>query len=149
MSFLLVGAFINKRSRLLQSLVFFFKERLETTNVKINVQPTKLLDWQTGSAFRIVQRVPPFSYAIFIERYKTGRDYRVPPLSFFSALCDFYSNFFLSPKGPPFKFFDILQRNVLIIPEGSPLLQFLELCDFFLKEKKCFAFFELLIWLRL
>ena len=34
----LIGAFINKRARLLQSLVFFIEDRLEATNVKINVQ---------------------------------------------------------------------------------------------------------------
>ena len=106
----LVGAFINKRARLLQSLVFFSLDRLEATNVKINVQlpttnySTKLLDRQrqTGSAFRIVQRVPPFSYSIFIVRYKTKQDQTIA-FEFFSALCDFSKNF-LSPKGPPSSF---------------------------------------------
>ena len=50
-----------------------------------------------------MQRVRPFSYSIFIVRYQTGRDYRVPPLSFFGTvrLC---FEFFLSPKGPPSSF---------------------------------------------
>ena len=40
---LLVGAFINKRARLLQSLVFFFffKDRLEATNVNVQLKETK------------------------------------------------------------------------------------------------------------
>ena len=37
-SMFLVGAFLKKRARLLQSLVFFIWDRLEATNVKINVQ---------------------------------------------------------------------------------------------------------------
>ena len=48
-----------------------------------------------------MQRVPPFSYSIFIVRYKTGRDYRV---RVFSALCNFFSKFFVSPKSPPSSF---------------------------------------------
>ena len=48
-------AFIYKRARLLQSLVFFFifQDRLEATNVKINVQllNTVLNDW-TGKGKR-------------------------------------------------------------------------------------------------
>ena len=62
----LVGAFINKRARLLQSLValVFFKTDSKRRTLKL-----KLLDRQTGSAFRIVQRVPPFSYSIFQKCY--------------------------------------------------------------------------------
>ena len=72
-----------------------------------------------------MQRVPPFVYSLFSVRYKTGRDYRVPPLHFFSALCDFFSKTFLSLKGPPFKFFEILQQTeVSKSPKGPPFLVF-------------------------
>ena len=47
-----------------------------------------------------MQRVPPFVYSIFNVRYKTGRDYRVPPFEFFSALCDFFSKFFCRQRVP-------------------------------------------------
>ena len=48
-----------------------------------------------------------------------------PPFEFFSALCDFFSNFLLSPNGPPFKFFDILQQTeVSKSPKGPPSLVF-------------------------
>ena len=50
-----------------------------------------------------MQRVPPFSYSIFIVRYKTGRDYRVPLWSFFRHCATFFRNF-LFPKGPPSSF---------------------------------------------
>ena len=48
-----------------------------------------------------MQRFPPFSFSIFIVRYKTGRDYRVPHLSFFGTVRLFFRNFILSSKGPP------------------------------------------------
>ena len=45
----LVGAFLKKRARLLQSLVFFIQDRLEATNVKINVQLINtVLNYWTG-----------------------------------------------------------------------------------------------------
>ena len=90
----------------------FFRQTTECMRSGHFYRTTKLLDRQTGSAFKIVQR------------YKTGRDYRVPLLSFFSALCDFFSNF-LSPKGPPFKVFDILQQTeVSKSPKGLPFQVF-------------------------
>ena len=80
---------------------------------------------RTGRAFKIVQRVPPFSYSIFIVRYKTGRDYRVPPSSFSRHCATFFSNFFLSPKGPPVKFFDYLQQSeAWKSPKGLPFQVF-------------------------
>ena len=38
----------------------------------------------------LLQRVPPFVCYLFYLTYKTGRLQRVPPFSFFSALCDFF-----------------------------------------------------------
>ena len=49
----LVGAFVNKRARLLQSLVYFIQDRLEATNVKINVQLLNtVLNYWTGKGNR-------------------------------------------------------------------------------------------------
>ena len=39
----------------------------------------------------------------------------------FSALCPFFSNFFLSPNGPPFKFLDILQQTEVSKSPKGPL----------------------------
>ena len=64
-------------------------------------------------------------YSIFNVRYETGRDYRVPPLNFFRHCATFFSNFLLSPNGPPFKFFDILQQTeVSKSPKGPPFQVF-------------------------
>ena len=75
----LAGAFINKRARLLQSLVFFlfFKDTLEATNVNVQLKETTKPDGNKGS----------------------------PLLSFFPAQCNFFRNFFLSPKSPPLVFY--------------------------------------------
>ena len=62
--------------------------------------------------FFCLQRVPPFIFYFFNVTYKTGRASRVPPLDFFRHRATFFENFLMSPKGPPFEFFDILQRNV-------------------------------------
>ena len=46
-------------------------------------------------------------------------------LSIFFGTGDFFSKFFLSPKGLPFKFFDILQQTeVSKNPKGTPFLVF-------------------------
>ena len=70
-----------------------------------------------------MQRVPPFVYSIFNVRYKTVRDYRVPPLNFFGTVRHF--RFFFPPKSPSFKFFDISQQTeVSKSPKGLPFLVF-------------------------
>ena len=54
-----------------------------------------------------------FIFYVFYVTYKTGRDQRVPPFNFFSALCEIFSRkFFKVSKESPFEFFDILQQNV-------------------------------------
>ena len=82
---------------------------------------TKRLERQADT-HKLVQR-NPFVYSIFNVRYKTGRT-TGSPFDFFSALCDFFS-IFLSPKGPPFKIFDILQQTEdSKSPKGLPFLLF-------------------------
>ena len=115
--YFLVGAVINKRARLLQSLVFL--DRLEAANV--NVQLEKLNGYP-GNASKLFQRVP-FGFLLFKRNLQNRTGLKGPPFRFFSALCDF-RNFFVSKeslwffllfkrslqirmsvKGPPFGFF--------------------------------------------
>ena len=91
--------------------LFFFVRPQNVCVMDTFYRTTKSTEPASGITSELLQRVPPFVYSIFNVRYKTGRDYRVPPFEFFSALCDFFSNFLLSPNGPPFKFFDILQQT--------------------------------------
>ena len=101
---------------------------------------TKSTEPASGITSALLQRVPPFVYSIFNVRYKTGRDYRVPPLNFFRHCATFFSNFLLSPNGPPFKFFDILQQTeVSKSPKGPPFLVFRH-CETF--KILIFRFFE-------
>ena len=154
----LVGAFLKKRARLLQSLVFFsfflFKtdSKRRTLKVKINVQLLKVLNYWTAKG-KHGERI----HSLF-QRYiqaRTGLKFRTPPLSiFFSALWDFFRIFFNVPKGSPLWVFCYFATEcVFINQKGSPLLHFPALCDIFRKkffsrkfqvffQKKCFALFE-------
>ena len=158
LSMFLVGAFLKKRARLLQSLVFFlFKtdSKRRTLKVKINVQLLKVLNYWTAKG-KHGERI----HSLF-QRYiqaRTGLKFRTPPpppFDFFFGAVRFFSNFFLmSPKGPPFEFFCYFATEcVFINQKGSPLLHFPALCDIFRKKffsenfkffskKKCFALFE-------
>ena len=85
-----------------------------------------------------MQRVPPFSYSIFIVRYKTGRDYR-PPFEFFSALCDFFSNF-LSPKGSPSSF--LIFYSKLKFQKAQRVSPFKFFGTMRLAQNSCFSIFR-------
>ena len=79
----------------------------------------------SGIISELLQRVPPFVYSIFNVRYKTGRNYRVPPLNFFRHCATFFFEFSFVAKRSPFKFFDILQQTeVSKSPKGPPSLVF-------------------------
>ena len=101
----LVGAFLKKRARLLQSLVFFlfflFKtdSKRRTLKVKINVQLLKVLNYWTAKG-KHGERI----HSLF-QRYiqaRTGLKFRTPPLSIFFRRCEIFFEFFLNvPKGSP------------------------------------------------
>ena len=106
---------------------FFFVRPQNVCVVDTFYRTTK--NTEPGSGIK--SEVPPFVYSIFNVRYKTGRDYRVPPLNFCRHSETFFSNFLLSPNGPPFKFFDILQQTeVSKSPKGLFFLVFRN-CEIF------------------
>ena len=106
MRLFLVGAFYQNEPDYYSGkfFSFFFVRPQNVCVVGTFYRTTKSTEPASGITSELLQRVPPFVYSIFNVRYKTGRDYRVPPLNFFSALCDFFSNFLLSPNGPPSSF---------------------------------------------
>ena len=64
------------------------------------------------------------------------------PFRFFSALRDFFSGKFFSPKGPPFNFFAVLrQTGCWKIPKGPPF-QFVFGTVRFFPKIKIFVFFN-------
>ena len=85
---------------------------------------TKSTEPASGITSELLQRVPSFVYSIFnVIQNRTGL--QGPPLNFFRHCATFFSKFLLSPNGPPFKFFDILQQTeVSKSPKGPPSLVF-------------------------
>ena len=67
---LLFGAFIKKNARLLQSLVFFsfFEDRLEATNVKINVQLLITVLLKYWQRIQDSAKGPPFQLVHFYRK---------------------------------------------------------------------------------
>ena len=133
----LVGAFLKKRARLLQSLVFFYlrkDSKRRTLKVKINVQLLKVQNYWTAKG-KHGERI----HSLF-QRYiqaRTGLKFRTPPpFRFFFRRCEiFFRIFLMSPKGPPFEFFCYFATEcVFINQKGSPLLHFPALCDIFRKK---------------
>ena len=123
----LVGAFYQNEPDYYSGRFFFlfFVRSQIVCVVDIFYRTTKSTEPASGITSQLLQRVPPVVYSILNVRYKTGRDYRVPPLNFFRHSATFFSNFLLSPNGPPFKFFDILQQSeVSKSPNGPPFLVF-------------------------
>ena len=104
---------------------FFFVRPQNVCVVDTFYRATKSTEPASGITSELLQRVPLFVYSIFNVRYKTGRDYRIPPLNFFRHCATSFSNFLLSPNGPPFMFFDNLQQTeVSKSPKGPPFLVF-------------------------
>ena len=107
---------------------------------------------------------PPFHFLLFQGNIQNRTCPKGPPFGFFSALCDFFPKFFCLQRVPPFifYFFNVTYKTgrasrvplwvfwyfatecLLINPEGSPLLHFSALCDFFWKKKffQKFQFFS-------
>ena len=96
----LVGAFLKKRARLLQSLVFFYfflfktDSKRRTLKVKINVQLLKVLNYWTAKG-KHGERI----HSLF-QRYiqaRTGLKFRTPPpprFDFFFGAVRFFFEFF-------------------------------------------------------
>ena len=83
------------------------------------------------ATFRIfsLQRVPLEGFLISCSKLKCQKAQRVSPFMYFGTMrlfkiliFQFFSKFFLSPKGSPFNFFDILKPNGFSkSPKGPPL----------------------------
>ena len=102
----LVGAFSFKEKSPTITVASFFSFFRQTTELIAYVPLFTETDKTTQANGNLVQRVPPFIFYLFYVTYKTGRDQRVEPFNFFSALCEiFFENFLRSQKSPPFEFF--------------------------------------------
>ena len=84
--------------------LFSFVRPLNVCVVDTFYRSTKSTEPASGITSELLQRVPPFVYSIFNVRYKTGRDYRVPPLNFFRHCATFFRIFFCRQTVPPSSF---------------------------------------------
>ena len=96
----LVGAFYQNEPDYYSGKFFFVRQ--QNVCVVDTFYRTKLLGRQAETHLSWCKG-SPFVHSIFNERYKTGREYRVPPLNFFRH-CSAFFRIFLSPKGPPSNF---------------------------------------------
>ena len=113
----LVGAFSFKEKSLtitVASFFSFFFVRPQSSSRMYHFLQKLISSLRPSSTnANLLQMVPPFVFYLFHVTYKTGRLQRVPPVNFFSALCEFFfRKFLMSQKSPPFGFFDILQQKV-------------------------------------
>ena len=120
---------------------FFFVRPQNVCVVDTFYRTTKSTEPASGITSELLQRVPPFVYSIFNVRYKTGRDYRVPPLNFFSALCDLFFEFSFVAKQSPLQVFWYFAANGSFKkPKGCPLSSFRH-CET-VSKFSFFVFFE-------
>ena len=80
--------------------LFFFVRPQNVCVVDTFYRTTKSTEPASEITSELLQRVPPFVYSIFNVRYKTGRDYRVPPLNFFRHCATFFRIFFCRQTVP-------------------------------------------------
>ena len=85
---------------------------------------TKSTEPASGITSELLQRVPPFVYSIFNVRYKTGRDYRVPPLNFFRHCATFFRIFFCRQTVPPSSFLIFCSKLTFQKAQKVPLSSF-------------------------
>ena len=69
---------------------FFFVKPQNVCVVDTFYRTPKSTEPASGITSELQQRVPLFVYSIFNVRYKTGLDYRVPPLNFFRHCTTFF-----------------------------------------------------------
>ena len=112
--------------------IFFFVRPQNVCVVDTFYRTTKSTAPASGIISELLQRVPPFVYSIFNVRYKTGRNYRVPPFNFFSALCEFFfSKIFNFSRVPPSDFLIFCNRKYVNESQRVPRFHFSALCDVF------------------
>ena len=120
------SASFKSQLKCFQSARFPFKEKCPTIAVTFFFLQTTILTL-IGPLFTILRRAleaksaqgklyskgSPLSFFTFSRKHTKPDVPKGSPLwIFFGTVRLFFENFLMSPKGPPFEFFDILQRNV-------------------------------------
>ena len=105
----LVGAFSFKEKSstiTVARFFFFFRQTTELiAYVPLFTETDKTTQAKSGQ-WKLSAKGPPFHFYLFYVTYKTGRDQRVPPFNFVSALCEiFFRKFFKVSKESPLRVF--------------------------------------------
>ena len=121
----LVGAFSFKEKSPTITVASFFSFFFRQTTELIAYVPLFTESDKTTQAksdqWKFSAKGPPFFFYLFYVTYKTGRDQRVPPFNFFSALCEiFFENFLRSQKSPPSSFLIFCNRMFVNEPKRVP-----------------------------
>ena len=103
---------------------FFFVRPQNVCVVDTFYRNTKSTEPASGITSELLQRVPPFVYSIFNVRYKSGRDYRVPPLNFFRHCATFFRIFFCRQTVPPSSFLIFCSKLKFLKAQRVPLFSF-------------------------
>ena len=115
------------------TLFFFYPHEL----TKIVLQKFYKILLHQNALFGLANwtKKPKRFFLFFRVTYHTGRDQRLP-LSFFSALRDFFFEKKIFPKGPPAFFWCFATEWMLKNPKGSPLSVFFRHCEIFSRKWK-------------
>ena len=103
---------------------FFFVRPQNVCVVDTFYRTTKSTEPASGITSELLQRVPPFVYSIFNLRFKTGRDYRVPPLNFFGTVRLFFRIFFCRQTVLPSSFLIFCSKLKFQKAQRVPLSSF-------------------------
>ena len=95
----LVGASIDKRSRLFQSLVKTDSKRRNFCSFCSTKQKPPKPHFIPRNTSKLVQSLPPLIF-LSLTLHTKPDETKGSPFQFFSALCVIYFENFLSPKGP-------------------------------------------------
>ena len=129
----LVGAFsFKEKARLLQWLVFFFRQ---TTELIAYVPLFTETDKFTQAEFdlcKLTAKGPPFRFLPFLRNLQNRKTPKGPPFNFFLALCEFFfRKFLMSQKSPPSDFLIFCNRKYDNESQKVPPFHFSALCDVF------------------
>ena len=103
------GAFINKRARLSQSLVFVSRQ---TRSDQVFVQFVHLNEY-LGNRSRLSQMVPPFSFYFLSVTYTKPDETKGSPFSIFFGAVRLFFDFFCLQR-TTFVFIEVRARNIQV-----------------------------------
>ena len=127
-------------------MTFFFSSDYNPHTDRSTFYNSAQSTWGKSAQGKLYSKGSPLSLSTFSRKHTKPDVPKGSPLWIIFRNCaTFFRKFFNVPKGPPLWVFWYFATECLLInPEGSPLLHFSALCDFFWKKKifQKFQFFS-------